>query len=121
MKKFIILLAIGLFTINVGAQETKPATNETTKKESCCAKKDAAAKTMTAEEIAKCQAHCKAKGKECKVADMAKCKKDAPAKKMTAEEIAKCQEHCKAEGKVCAVNEKPACKKEEKKCCSKKA
>lgn len=75
MKKILTVLAIVLFTINAGAQE-KPAAKEDSKKESCSAKHDASAKTMTADEIEKCQAKCKAEGKEC-TADMTKCKTTA--------------------------------------------
>jgi|GEM_PF-1686238 len=121
MKKILTVLTIVLFTINASAQQTKTVANETTKKESCCAKHDAKAKTMTPDEIAKCQAKCKAEGKECKAAEMAKCKHDSNAK-MTEEEIAKCQAKCKAEGKKCTKDEMAKCdKKEEKKCCAKKA
>lgn len=70
MKKILIALAVVLFTINVGAQDTKSNTKATSKKESCCKK------AMTAEEIAKCQEKCKAEGKECTAGDMAKCNKE---------------------------------------------
>lgn len=120
MKKIIILLAIVLFTINVGAQQTKPVAKETAKKESCCAKHDANAKAMTSEEIAKCQAKCKAEGKKCTAEEMAVCKSDSHVG-MTSEELAKCQAKCKAEGKVCTADKKAECKKDSKKCCAKKA
>ena len=55
MKKVFTIAAIALFTLSIGAQ-TKP---ETTKTASCCSK------TMSADEIAKCQAKCKAEGKVC--------------------------------------------------------
>ncbi|WP_395051741.1 hypothetical protein [Flavobacterium sp.] len=97
MKKIIILLAIVLFTINVGAQQTKPVATESTKKESCCAKHDANAKAMTSEEIAKCQAKCKAEGKKCTAEEMAKC--SSSAKKCSAEEMPK----CKSNGKTCSA------------------
>ena len=38
MKKLFTVLAIALFTITIQAQETKPATKEKAKKESCCKK-----------------------------------------------------------------------------------
>lgn len=38
MKKVITLLTVALFSISVTAQETKPATKEKAKKESCCKK-----------------------------------------------------------------------------------
>lgn len=38
MKKVITLLTVALFSIGVTAQETKPATKEKAKKESCCKK-----------------------------------------------------------------------------------
>lgn len=74
MKKLLTVLAIVLFTINANAQEAKAVANETPKKEACCAKHDA--KAMTSEEIAKCQAKCKAEGKVCSAGEMAQCKKD---------------------------------------------
>jgi hypothetical protein len=77
MKKIIVLLAIVLFTINAGAQQTKPVAKETTKKASCCAKQEASTKKMTPDEIAKCQAKCKAEGKKCTAEEMAKCPKDS--------------------------------------------
>lgn len=70
MKKILIALAVVLFTINVGAQDTKSTAKATPKKESCCAK------AMTAEEITKCQEKCKAEGKECTAGETAKCKKE---------------------------------------------
>lgn len=68
MKKILIALAVVLFTINVGAQDTKSTAKATSKKESCCKK------AMTAEEITKCQEKCKAEGKECTAGEMTKCK-----------------------------------------------
>ncbi len=61
MKKIITLLAIALFTINAGAQQTKPAKKESAKTEdmSKCKKKDA--KKCTSEEMSKS----KASGKKC--------------------------------------------------------
>jgi hypothetical protein len=85
MKKIGILLAIALFTINIGAQETKPVIKE----KSCCAKKESNAKAMTTAEVKKCQAKCKAEGKKC----------DA---KMAQAEGKKCDvSMVKAEGKKC--------------------
>jgi hypothetical protein len=94
MKKIGILLAIALFTINVGAQEVKPDVKEKAKKESCCAKADSNIKAMTVAELEKCQAKCKAEGKKCE-AKMAQ-----------------------AEGKKCDAT---MVKAEGKKCCAKKA
>jgi len=91
MKKIGTLLAIALFTINVGAQEVKP--KEKAKKESCCAK-DSNLKAMTVAEIEICQAKCKAEGKKCD-AKMAQ-----------------------TEGKKCDAT---MAKVEGKKCCAKKA
>ena len=70
MKKIFIALAVVLFTINVGAQDTKSTAKTTPKKESCCTK------AMSAEEVAKCKEKCKAEGKECTAVEMAKCKKE---------------------------------------------
>ena len=70
MKKIFIALAVVLFTINVGAQDTKSTTKATQKQESCCTQ------AMTAEEIAQCQEKCKAEGKECTAGEMAKCNKE---------------------------------------------
>tara|TARA_R110002126_G_scaffold240362_1_gene383590 strand:+ start:229 stop:480 length:252 start_codon:yes stop_codon:yes gene_type:complete len=64
MKKIITLLAIALFTVNTNAQEAKPANKEKAKKESCCMAKESHTKTMSAEDVAKCQAKCKAEGKK---------------------------------------------------------
>ncbi|MBF2709144.1 hypothetical protein [Flavobacterium soyangense] len=75
MKKIITLLAIVLFTINVGAQQTKHVATET-KKESCCAKASTNAKKMSTDEVAKGKAKCKAEGKVCTANEKAKCKKD---------------------------------------------
>lgn len=91
MKKIGALLAVALFTINVGAQEVKP--KEKVKKESCCAK-DSDMKAMTVAEIEICQAKCKAEGKKCDV-------------KMA-----------QTEGKKCDAT---MAKVEGKKCCAKKA
>lgn len=63
MKKILIALTVVLFTINVGAQDTKSTAKASSKKESSCAK------AMTAEEIKKCQAK-----KECTAGEMTKCK-----------------------------------------------
>lgn len=65
MKKSIACIAIAFLTINLSAQESKTATTEKAKKESCCAKKDSKLKAMSADEIEKCQAKCKAEGKKC--------------------------------------------------------
>ena len=71
MKKIVTCMAIAFFTISASAQESKTATQEKTKKESCCAKKDAKSKEMSTADIEKCQAKCKAEGKKC-AATMAK-------------------------------------------------
>ena len=63
MKKLLTIIAITLFTINISAQETKPATKE--KEEKSCSSHDAHSKKMTKEEIAICKAKCKAEGKKC--------------------------------------------------------
>lgn len=60
MKKILIIVAVVLFTINAGAQQTKSAE---TKTESCAAKHDHS--KMTPEEKKKCEAKCKAEGKKC--------------------------------------------------------
>lgn len=65
MKKIFIALAIVLFTINVGAQESKTNAKATPKKESCCAKKETCTKKMTAEEMKKCSAKSKSEAKSC--------------------------------------------------------
>lgn len=69
MKKIIILLAFGLFAINASAQQTNPNNKGTTK--NCTT-----SKSMSAEEIAKCQAKCKAEGKVCTVNEKSACKND---------------------------------------------
>lgn len=68
MKKILTVLAIVLFTISASAQEAK--TTKGVAKESCCAK------SMSANDIAKCQAKCKAEGKVCTADAKAACKKD---------------------------------------------
>lgn len=68
MKKIFTIVAIALFTISISAQETK--TTKSAKKESCCAK------TMSAEEVAKCKAKCKAEKKVCSAEKKADCKKE---------------------------------------------
>ena len=84
MKKIGVLLAMALFTITVGAQETKPDVKEKAKKESN-------EKAMTAAELEKCQAKCKVEGKKC----------DA---KMAQTEGKKCgATMAKAEGKKCCA------------------
>jgi hypothetical protein len=69
MKKIFTVLAVVLFTISASAQTAK-TTTKSAKKESCCAK------TMSADEVAKCQAKCKAEGKVCSANQKATCKKD---------------------------------------------
>lgn len=72
MKKLFIALAFVLFTISASAQQTKSVA----KAENCCAKHATCAK-MTPKEVAKCQATCKAEGKQCTAEEMAKCKNEA--------------------------------------------
>jgi hypothetical protein len=62
MKNLLTLLVIALFTINISAQQTKPAAKAPVKKEACCAKNDT--KKCTAEEKAKCTADEKAKSEK---------------------------------------------------------
>lgn len=64
MKKILIAIAVVLFTINAGAQQTKSAA----KTESCSAKHE----KMTPEEKKKCEAKCKAEGKKCTAEEMSK-------------------------------------------------
>lgn len=73
MKKVISFIAIAFFTINLSAQEVKTVTKEKAKKESCCAKKDSKSKGMSATEMEKCQAKCKAEGKKCDAGSGKKC------------------------------------------------
>tara|TARA_R110000868_G_scaffold145993_1_gene366588 strand:+ start:11233 stop:11481 length:249 start_codon:yes stop_codon:yes gene_type:complete len=82
MKKITTLLAIALFTINASAQEAKPANTEKTKKESCCMAKESHTKTMSAEDVAICQAKCKAEGKKCDAKTSKKEDKKCCAKKV---------------------------------------
>ncbi|MFE3869258.1 hypothetical protein ACFX5E_14425 [Flavobacterium sp. LS2P90] len=89
MKKIGTILAIALFTINVGAQEVKPDVKEKAKKESCGVKDDSNIKAMTVAEIEKCQVKCKAEGKKCEA-------------KMAQTESKRCDATmAKAEGKNC--------------------
>lgn len=71
MKKLFTVLAFALFTLSISAQETKPAKKEAAKKESCCAK------SMTADEKAKCEAKCKSEGKVCTANEKKECKTEA--------------------------------------------
>jgi hypothetical protein len=73
MKKIVTIIAIAFLSINVSAQEVKAAAKDKTKKESCCSKKETKSKKMTAEEVAKCQAKCKADGKKCDTGAGKKC------------------------------------------------
>ncbi|HEY4617079.1 MAG TPA: hypothetical protein VIH09_02660 [Flavobacterium sp.] len=91
MKKIITIVAFGLFTLNAAAQEAKPVVQEKAKKESCCAAKASDEKTMTAAEVTKCQAKCKAEGKKCEAT-------------MAQNEGKKCDEKmATAEGKKCCL------------------
>ena len=76
MKKILTVLAVVLFSINADAQETKLTAKEKEEKNSCV-KHDTHAKAMTSEELAKCQAKCKAEGKVCTADKKAECKKDS--------------------------------------------
>ncbi|CAM4194442.1 hypothetical protein [Flavobacterium weaverense] len=73
MKKIVTFLAIAFLTINTSAQEVKTSSKDKAKKESCCVKKDSKSKEMTAAEVAKCQAKCKAEGKKCDSGSGKKC------------------------------------------------
>lgn len=64
MKKFVILLAIALFSISAGAQEMKPDNGEKVQKETSSVIENNS-KSMSAAELEKCQAKCKADGKKC--------------------------------------------------------
>jgi hypothetical protein len=64
MKKIVSLAVITFFTLQMNAQEVKAVAKEKAKKEACCSKKGAKA-AMSAAEIEKCMAACKAKGKKC--------------------------------------------------------
>jgi hypothetical protein len=77
IKKILVLVAIGLFTINATAQDGKKAA----KKESGCAAKADDHKAMTADEVTKCQAKCKAEGKKCDAKMVATEEKKCCAKK----------------------------------------
>lgn len=57
MKKVIAILALAFFTVSITAQETKQE-----KKEMACCSKNA---KKSNDEVAKCQAKCKAEGKKC--------------------------------------------------------
>ena len=81
MKKMITLLAIALFTINASAQQAKPAQKEKAKKEACCMAKESDTKKMTAAEVTKCKAKCKAEGKKCDAKTSKKDEKACCAKK----------------------------------------
>lgn len=57
MKKVIAMLALAFFTVSMTAQEPKQE-----KKEMACCSKNA---KKSNDEVAKCQAKCKAEGKKC--------------------------------------------------------
>lgn len=65
MKKIVTFVAIAFLTLNGNAQEVKAVAKDQAKKESCCAKKDAKSKDMTAAELEKCKTKCKTEGKKC--------------------------------------------------------
>lgn len=65
MKKIITFVAIAFLSINLSAQEVKVVAKDQEKKESCCSKKDAKSKGMTAAQVAKCKSKCKAEEKKC--------------------------------------------------------
>ena len=73
MKKIVKFIANAFLNINTNAQEVKTSSKDKAKKESCCAKKDSKSKGMTAAEVAKCQAKCKAEGKKCDSGSGKKC------------------------------------------------
>lgn len=73
MKKIIACIAIALLTVNLSAQESKTATKEKAKKESCCSKKGSKSKAMSADEVAQCKVKCKAEGKKCDAGSGKKC------------------------------------------------
>lgn len=58
MKKVVAILALALFTVSMNAQEAKQE-----KKEMTCSMKGH--EKMSADEVAKCKAKCKAEGKKC--------------------------------------------------------
>ncbi|MEY4433444.1 MAG: hypothetical protein RLZZ44_1578 [Bacteroidota bacterium] len=58
MKKVVAIVALALFTVSINAQETKQEKKEM----SVTMKHD---KKMSADEVAKCKAKCKAEGKKC--------------------------------------------------------
>lgn len=70
MKKILTIVAIALFTVGANAQTTKTSTKSAEKE--CHS-----SKTMSADEIAKCKAKCKAEGKTCTSSDKAKGDKEA--------------------------------------------
>ena len=57
MKKVLAIVALAIFTVSMNAQEAKQE-----KKEMTCSTKHA---KMSADEVAKCKAKCKAEGKKC--------------------------------------------------------
>lgn len=57
MKKVIAILALAFFSVSITAQESKQE-----KKEMACCSKNA---KKSNDEVAKCQAKCKAEGKKC--------------------------------------------------------
>ena len=57
MKKVVAILALAFFTVSMTAQEPKQE-----KKEMACCSKNA---KKSNDEVAKCQAKCKAEGKKC--------------------------------------------------------
>jgi hypothetical protein len=57
MKKVVAMLALAFFTVSMTAQEPKQE-----KKEMACCSKNA---KKSNDEVAKCQAKCKAEGKKC--------------------------------------------------------
>lgn len=65
MKKIFIAVAVVLFTINVGAQDS----NKTTAKKETCSMSSG---KMTAKEKQQCEEKCKAEGKKCTAGEMNK-------------------------------------------------
>jgi hypothetical protein len=89
MKKIITIVVFGLFTLNAAAQEAKPVAIKKAAKESCFAAKASNNKAMTSNEVAKCQAKCKAEGKKCE-ATMAQTEGKKCDEKMATAEGKKC-------------------------------
>ncbi|MGO4822429.1 MULTISPECIES: hypothetical protein [unclassified Flavobacterium] len=81
MKRIILFAAFVLFTISSNAQDAKSTTKSEPKKEKKCCANEADHKAMTAAEVSKCQAKCKAEGKKCTAAVTRKDEKKCCVKK----------------------------------------